>query len=439
MRVSVAQFYTKNVPYGEFSESINKKYCEDNGYSYFVEKNDNKLRNWVEDRAFTWIKPKFISEVLSNSGCDYLLFLDIDAIVSNFNKKIESFIDENYEIIGTQDYSSHSLINAGVLLVRNSPWTMDFMKTWWNICNELKGSDFPELSNSENAGYYKNNLWHDQTCLTYLYKKQNLENKIKIISNNDLNWREYDEGNFIFHAFSYGYLPNRKIDTAYYKTFNIKIDTERSSLLDLSKFYDTDKESFHRYISNHYEKIMKPARDNVKRFCEIGLDKLNSVKMWRDYFTNANIVGCDIVKFDVKEDRIETVQMDQSKEEDVDLFCSNQDNFDVILDDGSHKMYDQQMTFAKLFKKLNSGGFYIIEDLHTSVEARMPEKAVFGWGDPNKTTTLEMLENFIKTGEVVSDYISDEDKNYLKNNISSCEILRKDTNYFSITSLIRKK
>ena len=67
MRVAIAQFYTKNVSYGEFSEKINKKYCDENNYSYIVEKDDDKLRMLAEDRAFTWIKPKFLSEILNKS------------------------------------------------------------------------------------------------------------------------------------------------------------------------------------------------------------------------------------------------------------------------------------------------------------------------------------------------------------------------------------
>ena len=123
----------------------------------------------------------------------------------------------------------------------------------------------------------------------------------------------------------------------------------------------------------------------------------------------------------------------------IDSFCESQENFDVILDDGNHRMMDQQVSFAKLFKKLNPNGLYIIEDLHTSIEAKMPEKAAFGWGDPNKTTTLEMLENFEKTGKIRSDYISLEDANYIEQNCEFCKVFRKENQSWSITSSIKKK
>jgi hypothetical protein len=40
--------------------------------------------------------------------------------------------------------------------------------------------------------------------------------------------------------------------------------------------------------------------------------------------------------------------------------------FDLIIDDGSHYCSQQQESFAWLWPKLRKGGFYIMEDLHTS-------------------------------------------------------------------------
>jgi hypothetical protein len=442
MRVAVAQFYTKNVSYGKFSESINKKYCEDNGYYYLIEDNTEKITELTEDRSFTWVKPKFLLEILERKEHDYILFLDIDAIVCDNSRRIEEFIDEKYDIVATEDYSHHSLMNAGVLLIKNSEWSRQFMKDWWDSGNFLRGVDAPELNcNNEEPGYFKGALWHDQTCLTYLYK-QNRKDHIKIIPYRDMNWREYKEGNFIFHAFAYGSLKNRKLDTAYYEIFNITPDLKNKTLVEMCEYYTTDKEYEHNYISNYYEDIFHPIKETAQRFCEIGYGykgELASARLWREYFTNSKIIICEPNIKKIEEDRIELFELDQSNEESLEKFFKSQENFDVILDDGSHKIKDQQITFAKLFKKLSSGGVYIIEDLHTSIEAKMPEKAAFNWGDPNKTTTLEMLENLEKTEKITSDYISVEDKDYIEKNLEMCRVLRKSDSNWSITSIIKKK
>ena len=101
-------------------------------------------------------------------------------------------------------------------------------------------------------------------------------------------------------------------------------------------------------------------------------------------------------------------------------------------------MKDQQITFAKLFKSLKSGGIYILEDLHTSLEVVMPEKRVFGWGDPEKTITLNMLKGFMENKKIVSDYMSQEEVDYLNNNIESVNIYQSRPDW-SITSVIVKK
>ena len=49
--------------------------------------------------------------------------------------------------------------------------------------------------------------------------------------------------------------------------------------------------------------------------------------------------------------------------------------FDIIVDDGSHASYHQQLTMLKLFPLVKSGGLYIIEDLHwqpPQYEATLP-------------------------------------------------------------------
>ena len=34
LKIVIAQFYTSNVSYGKYSEEINKKYCDENNFTY---------------------------------------------------------------------------------------------------------------------------------------------------------------------------------------------------------------------------------------------------------------------------------------------------------------------------------------------------------------------------------------------------------------------
>jgi hypothetical protein len=128
-KIVVCQFYTSNVSYGKYSEKINQKYCEDNGYDYYVEKDGDKIKSKIGSRSWTWYKPLLIEEVFnSHPDCDYVLFMDIDAIFSNNSRRIEEFINNDFSILMTNDYGP-SLVNAGVMLLKNNQFSKDFIIT----------------------------------------------------------------------------------------------------------------------------------------------------------------------------------------------------------------------------------------------------------------------------------------------------------------------
>lgn len=441
MNIIVAQFWTENLSYGQYTKAINEKYCNEKKYTYFVETDTEKILNNLDGRSHTWYKPKFINEVLEKFDADYVLFLDADAIIIDNTYRIEDFIDEKYDCIVTEDYGP-SVMNAGVLLFKNTEWTKTFLKKWWDISQTLNGP------NGEPVGYYNTGLWHDQTCFGYLYNNEfGYKSKIKIIDNKILNSRVFKDihhKNFIFHAFSYGMVPNRTIDNAYYNIFNIpKPSTDY--LIDMVKNYNTDKHYEHDYFKLIYNNLFKDKKKTIKKFIEIGIDRGGSIELWRDYFINAEIIGLDI-NLDLAKnylgekniDRIILKKMDQTNQTELNEFSELYQDVDVILDDGSHRMQDQQITFAKLFKMLKSGGIYIIEDLHTSLEVVMPEKRIFGWGDPKKTITLNMLKEFKYTGKIISDFMTKDEMEYLNENIKSVDVYQTRTDW-SITSVIIKK
>lgn len=245
MKIVVTQFYTSNISYGKFSEEINKKYCEDNGYIYYVEKDGNKIRNKIGSRSWTWYKPFLIQEVFEqHPDCEYVLFMDIDAIFCNNKRKIEEFITNDFSILMTEDYGP-SLVNAGVMLIKNNQFSKDFMKNWWDICEE-----FPQ---------YKEGLWHDQTCIGLLHQRLSTPNEFKIIDNFDFNARAYDSDRFIFHAFSYGSFPNRTIDDVHNKKFKPVDTTNRENIKAIV---------YHIYCVGNYKEIV---RSQIKRLRDSGL------------------------------------------------------------------------------------------------------------------------------------------------------------------------
>lgn len=100
-----------------------------------------------------------------------------------------------------------------------------------------------------------------------------------------------------------------------------------------------------------------------------------SLRMWREYFPNANIVGADIdSRILFEEDRITTYEVDQTSKGSILFMWNNIDNlFDLIIDDGLHQ-YEANINFLKnSFNKVKSGGIYVIEDVAVSEIPRYQE------------------------------------------------------------------
>lgn len=96
-----------------------------------------------------------------------------------------------------------------------------------------------------------------------------------------------------------------------------------------------------------------------------------SLRMWREYFPNANIVGADIdSRILFQEDRINTFEVDQTSQDSIkEMWSKIETNFDIIIDDGLHEYSANIIFFANSFHKLRSGGIYIIEDVaHAEIE-----------------------------------------------------------------------
>jgi hypothetical protein len=193
--------------------------------------------------------------------------------------------------------------------------------------------------------------------------------------------------------------------------------------------YGTDKRMIDNGYSTIYENYFSKIKDENLKILEIGIFRPPgswqgcvagaSLKSWRDYFVNSKIFGADWLDFsDVDDDRIKTIIVNQEKREDLDKIINEfGDSYDIIIDDGGHSMLQQQLTLAKLFKSLKSGGVYVIEDLLTSYIR--PEE----YNRENTTeTTLKILKDFNQDGRFKSDFMEEEEINYIIENIKEINI-----------------
>ncbi len=138
------------------------------------------------------------------------------------------------------------------------------------------------------------------------------------------------------------------------------------TLDEIAKKYDTDKSSLWHNYTEKYDRYFGPLRDKKIKVLEIGIQNGYSLKTWKDYFTQAEIFGIDIVDCSLMdEDRIKTLRGSQNDTRFLREVNNKYGPFDIIIDDGSHNSADMTISMDFLFPLLKSDGIYVVEDLHS--------------------------------------------------------------------------
>ena len=120
---------------------------------------------------------------------------------------------------------------------------------------------------------------------------------------------------------------------------------------------------FYEFHFNHF-------KNKEIKLLEIGTWKGASVASFYHYFNKAIIFCLDRnYKFQFKSNRINFFYCDTRNSNDLKKFedlliRKKSEVLDVIIDDASHIYSDMLSNFKNFFKKIKSGGFYVIEDFN---------------------------------------------------------------------------
>lgn len=210
------------------------------------------------------------------------------------------------------------------------------------------------------------------------------------------------------------------------------------SLNELCSKFKTDKcSNLHNYIEI-YENYFSSLRYSTEKLFEIGILGGASHLMWKEYFHKAEIYGIDIDDCSHLEQKgIHTFIADQANRDDLKKFISTYgEGYDIIIDDGGHSMEQQQVSLGYLFKYLKPGGFYIIEDVHTSLKDYYEG---FGVKEDRSNTTFRLILQYMATGDIKSEYMNQQEINYLNFNIAYCNLVYITTSAHSMMCIIKKR
>jgi FtsZ-binding cell division protein ZapB len=172
-----------------------------------------------------------------------------------------------------------------------------------------------------------------------------------------------------------------------------------SELIRLGNIYKPTKIP-HNYLPR-YAHVFDAIRHDVRNVVEIGVQTDASVKMWRDYFPKARIIGLDIDPTCLKfaGERIEILigdQMDPSFLISVVKHIGSP--IDIVIDDGLHTAEAIMTSFKYLYPSLSSYGIYAIEDIIEipEVNAFLMDaiKAIQHWPENTPSTLWQVLREF---------------------------------------------
>lgn len=160
----------------------------------------------------------------------------------------------------------------------------------------------------------------------------------------------------------------------------------------------TDKNTGHSYLPL-YQKLLENKKETAKNILEIGIGDFvekngGSIKLWKNFFTNATIYALDILPIDrvidelLNDDRIILYTSTNAYDNDffITHFLNKGIKCDFMLDDGPHTL-ESMKQFIKLYSQImTEDGILIIEDIQA-----------WDWIDILKNEVPEHLKQYIKT------------------------------------------
>ena len=160
----------------------------------------------------------------------------------------------------------------------------------------------------------------------------------------------------------------------------------------------TDKNTTHSYLPL-YQQLLMGKKETAKNVLEVGIQHGGSIKLWSDYFTNANVYGLDIITihevWEGIKDREKIILHTSIDAYNHDFFVTNFLNknikCDFMLDDGPHSL-ESMIKFIQLYSQImTDDGILIIEDVES-----------WDWINILTTVVPEELKKFIKTYDLRS-------------------------------------
>jgi len=180
----------------------------------------------------------------------------------------------------------------------------------------------------------------------------------------------YNEKNIIKPIDHKNKFKKITIDTTYFNT----------ELCEIGKKYNSDRSPHNPNKHRHaytgiYHFLFHGIRNNELNVAEIGIYMNEGMKMFRDYFKNANLYGYELFQNlidNAEKDNLFNTKYFPMEVNDPSSIRSGlekcSDKFDIIIDDSSHCFEHQINIIFNSYQYLKKGGYLIIEDIFNDMK-----------------------------------------------------------------------
>jgi hypothetical protein len=127
------------------------------------------------------------------------------------------------------------------------------------------------------------------------------------------------------------------------------------------------------------EPYLAPWRDQPLTLLELGVCEGKSLRVWREYFPHATVVGVDIDPPTLDLPGCHFHRGDQQDTRFLEGLIETYGAFDLIIDDASHVGSATIHAFESLWPALQPGGLYLVEDLQTSYQSAFGPVSFIDW------------------------------------------------------------
>ena len=273
LTIASGKEYQEQVALGTQSK---RDYCQKQGYDFiYCEETLDASRHPA------WSKILLALTALQNPSYKWVVWIDADTLIMNYDIRLEDIIDEQYNFLITADHNS---ISSGVFFIRNCDWSIQLLK------NAYQRTGLPD-----EWRYYE-----QPAIIQELLEQNAIGEQAKICPQrqfNSYNHYEhkympdvtYHHGDFLIHFAGTNYRTNGNLKPLFEKYYwPPGIDHPLSSLDDYLHscgyhLLPAHSSSNEGYVSNPQKKQFKKElelRPHIKSILEIGLNGGHSAEIF---------------------------------------------------------------------------------------------------------------------------------------------------------------